>query len=271
MQTMRLTTAIGALLLSMIGCASYHVPGAAADMSVFGMDAKTRRSQTDYDLQRQLDRKPLAQFPTAIAVARVQSPGYKAYGCNSYGTGRYSIVTARDVESEAQFDRIARLPLVDGVAPVNRLLLPADLQSDRELRSAAAALHADILLVYTLDTSFSIGDMNSPIDVITLGFLPSKRAYVTTTASAVLLDTRNGYVYGVAEGAAQHDQMANTWTSDKAVDDSRRKTETQAMDNLIDELHRTWSGVQRTYATASAPPNGAAGLRYRTDAGRESE
>jgi hypothetical protein len=45
--------------------------------------------------------------------------------------------------------------MLRGLAPLNRLVLPQQLQSDRELRVGAAKLHADMLLIYTLDTTFA--------------------------------------------------------------------------------------------------------------------
>lgn len=227
------------------GCASYATPGRPADMALFGASENDREQLTDVSIRAKLTRKPLAQFPAAIAVVHVQGSGYRARNATTYGHGAYTVVTSRESKTEQHLQRLTQLPLVSAVAPVNRLLLPAHLQSDRELRSAAASLHADITLVYTLDTTFRIGDMDSPVDVITLGFLPSKRAYVTTTASAAFLDTRNGYVYGVAEATATHSQMANNWTSEQAVDQSRQQAESKAMEKLIDEIEKTWSNIIR--------------------------
>ena len=105
-----------------------------------------------------LGKRPLANFPTGIAAVRVQAPGYQSETAESWGAGRYSIVTTRDIEKDDVIGRIAAWPLVSGVAPINRLLLPVQLNSDMELRQAAAQLHADMLLVYTLDTTFRVQD-----------------------------------------------------------------------------------------------------------------
>jgi len=261
------------------GCSSRYVtPGAAADMSVFGV-ANTREQLTDYSIRQRLNLPPLATFPTALAVARVQGSGYRSYSGNSYGAGRYSVVTTRETELDEHIGRLTRLPMVTGVAPINRLLLSQDLQTDRELRNAVAQLHADLILIYTLDTSFHKSDVTSPLDVVTLGFLPSKSAKVNCTASAVLLDTRNGYVYGVAEGAADHQQAANAWTSEAACESARKRAEAEAVEQLVAEFERVWGGVVNTYAGGTpvsparpaAPPGGGhapgyvpAGTRYRS-------
>src|SRR5687768_1452141 len=80
------------------GCASYATPGGPADLGVMGVRpqlAADRAAQTDVTMQEKFDRKPLARFPTAVAVARVQAPGYRSRTASSYGRGAYSVVTTR--------------------------------------------------------------------------------------------------------------------------------------------------------------------------------
>jgi hypothetical protein len=240
------------LMMMTSGCASYATPGRGADMAMFGMTDEQREDLTDSTIRRQLERQPLASFPAAIAVVRVQDPQYRGNHDTTYGRGKFTVVTSRDVETEEQFERLSAMPMVRGIAPINRLILPSELQSDRDLRQAAATLHADITLIYTIDTTFRVGSQSSPIDVITFGFLPSKRAYVTTTASAVFMDTRNGYVYGLAEASDTANQLANTWTSSKAVEDVRSRTEAKAMAMLVDDLERAWGMVLRAQSGAAS-------------------
>lgn len=145
---------LGGLALASAGCAEYATPGRAADLQAVGVTQAIAAAGTEAGIQQQLGKRPLAALPTGIAVVRLQAPGYHSATAQGWGSGRYSIVTTRDVEPETAVQRLTKLPMVRGVAPVNRLLLPERLQSDVELRNAAAQLHADMLLVYTLDTSF---------------------------------------------------------------------------------------------------------------------
>ena len=72
-------------------------------------------------------------------------------------------------------------------------------------RLSAAQIQADVLLVYTLDTSFRIqGRGYGPLAAISLGVVPDRDAYITSTASALFIDVRTGFVYGVAEATAKH-------------------------------------------------------------------
>lgn len=235
------------------GCAShYATPGRGANLTEIAGFVPDERGRGDPSIVSALGTRPLAKFPTGVAVVRVQAPGYVSETAEGWGSGRYSIVTTRDIESPAEMERLTQLPMVSGIGPINRLLLPTQLESDLELREAAARMHADVLLVYTLDTTFVVEDRALPLSVVTLGLSPSQQAKVVCTASALLLDTRNGYLYGVAEATDKQDQLASAWTKNAAVDQARRRTETKAFAKLVGELERTWRGVVGTYAGAGA-------------------
>jgi len=237
-----------------IGCARYTVPGGAADFAAMGVTPEERRNFTDPTIQFELDKKPLAGFPTGIAVARIQGSGYRSYSYgHAYGRGKYSVLTTRDVETQAHFEQIAGLPQVRGVAMISRMLLPDQLNDDHELRQAAAKLQADMLFVYTLDTVFSVDNDLVPLSVITLGLSPNEKARVRCTASGVLMDTRNGYLYGVVESTSAGDQLANAWTSKAAVDQVRRRVEAEAFDDLVNEFVRLWPSVVEQYASNPSP------------------
>jgi hypothetical protein len=239
----------------MTGCASYRVPGMAADFHALGITPQEVEARTDSSIAARLDRQPLAGFPAQIAVVRVQGAGYRSHTTRGYGEGRFTVVTNRDVESDDAVDRMGALPMVAGVAPINRLVLPERLDSEESLRSAAANVQADMLLLYTFDTQFETDKKIAPLGLISLGLLPDRVARVTSTASAALVDTRNGYVYGVAEATGRDDQLTNAWNDREAVDSSRRKAESEAFDGLVGEFETLWNGVVQRYG----PPVPVAG------------
>jgi hypothetical protein len=122
------------LLLAAVlgGCSSYIAPGPKADLAALAPAS----------IQEGFAPKPTAPFPAAIAAVRLQASGYTNYyvqrNGGMYGIGRYSIVTTREVEDQAQFDRISQLPQVSGLVSINRMLPPERLDGERELREAAA-------------------------------------------------------------------------------------------------------------------------------------
>ena len=226
------------------GCASYTTPGGSVKLSELA----------DADINQLMSRQPAAQFPAYVLLVRVQAPKYQAQGVEGFGSGRYSVVTTRDVESEQDIKRMSEWPKVVQLEPLNRLLLSPPLNSIKDLRTAAAQVRADILLVYSLDTTFQIGPQKyPPLTAISLGFLPDHEASVTTTASAVFFDVRTEFVYGFAEASAREAEKASAWSSKEVVDRLRKKTERDAFQRLVGELEKTWNTVLERFTTVITP------------------
>lgn len=237
----RVLVAASALLLG--GCAtSYVVPGPRADLQAFGSSS----------IQESFAEKATAPFPATLAFARVQSPVYENYGfrqpASANPASRYSVITTREAEEDAQVDRLGRLPQVAGVTSINRMLLPPDLQSDKELREAAARLHADLLLVYTFDTAFFDIDQARPLTVVTLGLSPTRVTSVSTTVSALLMDTRTGTIYSSYEATKKADTRSTSWSTGEAADVTRRDNERAAFGQLLDQVEKTWPKLVAQYA-----------------------
>ena len=96
---------VGAIVLCVIGavfggCSRYVTPGAAASFRAMGITPEEVASGTDFAMREKMDRKPLAGFPCVIALARVQGPGYSSFSERAYGSGKYSVVTGRTVETD---------------------------------------------------------------------------------------------------------------------------------------------------------------------------
>ena len=224
------------------GCAqSYVVPGAKADLQAFA----------PVSVQEGFAAKPVASFPAAIALVRVQGPMYGNFHLGpapAQAGSRYSVVTTREVEDDAQFDRLGKLPQVDGVTGLNRMLLPEHPDSEQDLREAASRLHADLMLIYTFDTAFFNVDEARPLTAISLGFLPTRKIAVSTTASALLVDTRTGYVYSTYEATRRSDTRASVWASEDAADTARRDNERAAFAELVESMAGSWPRLLDRYA-----------------------
>lgn len=221
------------------GCVSYVTPG-----------GPVRLQDIDRaDIAEAAARKPSPNFPARLAIARVQAPEYRSYSFDGYGTGRFSVVTTQELLAEEQFDAFDRWPAVAGVAPVNRLLLPPNFESLDDLRLSGAKIQADVLLVYTLDTTFRVqGRSYAPLSVISLGLVLDRDAHITSTASALFTDVRTGFVYGVAEATAKATDLTSFWRSSATIDKKRLEAEREAFALLVPQLEKTWSGIATQYA-----------------------
>lgn len=227
------------------GCATYIPPGAKADLQAF----------TPPDIEAGFAARPTNPFPASIAVVRVQAPAYTNYyiqrNGGSYGSGRYSVILVKEENEDSQLERVTRLQQVAGLVSVNRLLLPERLDGDKEIRAAASRLQADLVFVYTFDTSFLDTDMAKPLSVITLGLSPTRKISAVTTCSALLMDTRTGYIYSAYETTERDQTLSTSWGSGDTADTTRRKLEQQAFAKLIDELTASWPKLLERY-----PPKG---------------
>jgi len=234
---MKILITFVAVAFILSGCATYIPPGAKADLQVFAPP----------DIQAGFAAKPTNPFPASIAVVRVQSPTYNNYylqqNGGNYGTGRYSVILTKEANEDAELESVSKLPQITGLVTLNRLMLPEKLENDHEIRMAASQLQADLIFLYTFDTSFFDTDVAKPLSVITLGLSPTRKISVITTCSALLMDTRTGYIYSAYEMTARADTFSTSWGTQDSADEVRRRNENDAFKKLVDEFINTWPKV----------------------------
>jgi hypothetical protein len=229
-----------AVLLVMLcaGCASYVTPGGPVNLN--DIDSP--------DIAAAAARKPSPNFPARLAIARVQESGYRSYSSDPYGHGRFSVLTSQELLGEDDVKSIESWPSLAAAIPINRLLLPDRFQSLEDLRLAGAKVQADVLLIYTIDTTFRVlGRQYAKLSPISLGLIPDRDAYVTATASAAFIDVRTGFVYGLAEGRSQISGLTNVWSSGATIDRKRLEAEREAFAKGLAAAATTWEGIARQY------------------------
>jgi len=234
---MRTALIVGSIAVLMLGCASYVPPGPKADLQVFAPP----------DIQAGFAVKPTNPFPASIAVVHVQAPTYTNYYLQqrggTYGSGRYSVILAKEAGEDSQLERVSKLRQIAGLVTVNRMLLPERLEDDKDIRAAASRLQADLLFLYTFDTSFFDTDAAKPLTIITLGLSPTRRITAVTTCSALLMDTRTGYLYSAYEVTQRAETFSTSWGSSDTADEARRNNEQEAFKKLIDDFTTSWPKV----------------------------
>ena len=225
---------LAACLLMLGACSTYTTPGAGVSLAAI----------SDVDIAEAMSRQPAITFPARLAVARVAAVGYRSGSNDSIGSGAYAIVTTRDIETDASFNRLGAMPRIAAIAPVSRLLVPANLGSTYYLRTAAAQLRADVILIYTIDTRFRTESAQlGPLQTIALGFLPSEKAVVNATCAFMIIDVRTGFVYGTGETTATEDQRSNIWGSSSAIETARLKAEQRAYEDSLAEVEKLWASI----------------------------
>lgn len=240
---MKPTLIIMAFMLAISSCSvKYITPGSDVKISQLA----------DEDIAKLLSNKPASEFPVNIAIARVQHPLYtnnnKWDNAFTTSTGNFSLVLTRNADEDEAFKKLNDMSGVKQASPFNRLLLPYNYKSIKDLRLAAAKMKAQMLLVYTFDTQFRIGTKNyGPHNIISLGYLKNKEVTVVTTASMALFDVQTEYLYGLAEATADERKKSNAWKKKEDVDDLRQQTEHRAFIKLIEEIESLWPGVVKEY------------------------
>ena len=233
--------AILSICIFISSCASSYVtPGGNVNLS----------NIQDTGIKEIYELKPTAKFPAHIVFTRIQQSGYSSYSNRGYGSGSFSVITNREIESDTDIERIRNLDNVNGIAPLSKVIIPSNITGLRDLRVAAAKLHADILMVYTFDTTFKVGPKKfQASDIISLGFLENKEVKVFSTASAAFYDAKTGYLYGLAEATETKSQMSDLWESSATVDKLRKEAEKAAFTSLVPEIERTWGAIVKQYAS----------------------
>lgn len=237
-----------AIIMAIItSCTNYVTPGSAVKISELA----------DEDISKLLSNKPASEFPVNIAVARIQHPQYTSYNYQrnqySQSQGNFSLILTRDAEEDQAFQKLSDLNGVKQASPFNRLLLPYNYKSIKDLRLAAAKMKAQMLMVYTFDTEFTIDTKNyGPQNAFSLGYLKNKDVKVTTTASVALFDVQTEYLYGLAEATSDEHKKSNAWKKGDEVDNLRIATEKKAFDKLMGEIEKLWDGVMQEYGNGNA-------------------
>lgn len=243
-----------ALLLAVLlasACQTYVPPGQAADLSGF-----VPSGASEEEIQAILERKPAAPFPATLALLRVQGADYRSasYQRPSGARGdRFSVIGVREIETEQDAARLAALPWVRGLAFGNSLLNSAHARDELDLRRMAAQLQADLTVIYTVNTSFRSEDEAPLLTAISLGLIPTRVDSITATATAVMIDTRSGYLYGTAEATERRDRRTGLAYDDGTIDQTRLAIERAAFAKLLGEFERMGALVAERHMPQSAP------------------
>lgn len=118
------------------------------------------------------------------------------------------------------------------------------MQSLNELRLAAAKLRADVLLIYTLDTSVQLaGQRYGAAEKLGSVDEPEPDDGVISAASAVLTEVRTGYSYGAVDANAKLSGLERTEWTPRNLDQKRLLAEQQAFTALLEKSAVLWKQV----------------------------
>ena len=71
---------------------------------------------------------------------------------------------------------------------------------------------------------------------------------MATTVSALLMDTRTGYIYSTYESTKKDITHATSWGSSEAANETRRDNEREAFKQWVAEVGKSWPKLLDRYA-----------------------
>ena len=195
----------------------------------------------DQDIRDIAAIEPDFRFPARIGLARIE--------------GR-SLTTIPTDESEywadlgdTLGDRYGELipvsPLVaamvtDGPAQTTRHIVD-------DIRKGAARQHLDYVLIYEVDNRHeqrSNALRVTDLTVLGLFVMPSRKVEIESTASAILIDVRNGYPYGTATSFADKDGTSTFAGRNSKQSKLADKARVLAVSKLTDEVEMVFEELR---------------------------
>lgn len=242
---MRFALILLPLLCAACSSAAYRTPGGPAPLADIG------RSEA----QLLVAQPPSPRFPVKLSLVRVQAPSYQSFSAAGLGNGRYTVLPGAELPGAQPLAAVAGWPKVAEAAPLDIALLPPRLDSLEDLRLAAAKTQADVLMVYTLDTTFAKGGQPyAPRAALKLDPKLAPDLLVQSQATALFIDVRTGYQYAQVQARVQRGDLGSALSSGPALDDKRREAEQAALAELLQRAQQAWNGIASRYEYAQAVP-----------------
>ena len=219
-------------------CSSYVTPPAPADFQTLNSPVA----------QSMVEPRPLVKFPAYVAITQIQG--------NSLGRGKwkypdknnpFALSITKHLQGDERMNRLRALPGVAESVVLNKLIAPPFFKSSEDLRTAAKRLRADLLLIYTFDTEVTQNDAMPILTLATLGLSPSKMIEAESTASAVLIDVKTGFIYGTAQGIAKEETISNGWYLKSSMESVEDEVEHEAFSSLLSKIENVWGRVYERY------------------------
>lgn len=197
-------------------------------------DSAAVNNSTDLDVREIATIEPNLKFPARIGLARIERgnlitlPMDEALHWQDMGAAL----------GEGYGDFVPVSPLITAmVNPGRHHTQPVKVVD--EIRRGAARQHLDYVLIYELmDVADDKRNALQLADLSVLGLfvLPSRDVKVEATATAMMIDVRNGYPYGTASAFADEKGISTVINKHDKKQNLKDKAREQAVDKLTNEV-----------------------------------
>ena len=231
------TLTLGGLFL--LSACSHTVQYTSGQDYLAGFTDTPSTNQTSIDLEvRDIAAiEPNINFPARIGIARIEQ-------------GRLITVPADEGENWSEMAKSLG-PNYGELIPVSPLIAsmvnPNTTSNEigqvvNHIRRGAARQHLDYILIYEVtDLNHNDGNALQIADLSVLGLfiLPSRNVEVKSTASAMLIDVRNGYPYGSASAFADEKSLSTVMSKrgkTRELSDKARIVSVQKLTDSVAEI-----------------------------------
>jgi hypothetical protein len=240
-----LTLTTAALVLSACGTHTQLTSGADY-LSRYDAPVTATAQAVDLEVREIAAVEPNLRFPARIGIARLLDGRLVSLPADE----AESWTTALDALGPGYGEVVPVSPLVSAMVNSSSTYKdPANVVNN--IRRAAARQHLDHVLIYEVTdrerfekNGLSLAD----VSILGLFVLPSRDVDVRATASAMLVDVRNGYPYGTASTFATKSGISSSYHAG----DKKRKLSDRARRLAVTELTHDVGEMFRELRLASA-------------------
>lgn len=228
-----------ALILTACVGTSQHTSGASYlekyEHPAYAAQTETGLSTIDQDVREIAAIEPRLVFPARIGLVRIENGVLTSVPGNE-GAAWQGLAE----ELGDDYGTLVPVsPLIAAmVARPSMSSNPAKRVVD-EIRRGSARQHLDYVLIYEVtEMSGQTSNALRAADLLILGLyvLPSRNVKMTATASAMLIDVRNGYPYGSASTFAEESALTTFAGSGTARTRLSERSRVQAVENLTEDV-----------------------------------
>lgn len=216
-------------------------------LSRYNFSTTTLQTNTDLDVREIAAIEPDLQFPARIGLARIE---------------RGRLITLPVDEGEDWADMAQNLgagygqfvpvsPMIASMVNPNHTA-PSTKQLVDHIRRGSARQHLDYVLIYEV-TDMTDAHSNAlrvaDLSVLGLFMLPTRNIDVSSTASAMLIDVRNGYPYGTASAFADKKSLSTAIgkrSQKKKLSDKARQLAVEKLSHDVFEMMKILKEAEAT-------------------------
>ncbi|MEQ9317152.1 MAG: hypothetical protein RLN72_14965 [Henriciella sp.] len=246
------------VLLALAACGSHIQTSSGADyLARYDAPSKSAQksgtdglSNLDAEIRDIANIEPNLQFPARIGLARIEYG--RLVGLPGDDGQVFSELVADLGPEFGSFVPVSPLiaAMVDDTpAPQKRGVYQQQNGTQEviaDIRRGAARQHLDYVLIYEVGSARAEkanGLALSDLTIIGMFVLPSRDIEIEATASAILVDVRNGYPYATLTGFAEKDGMARPVSAVSKTRSLSEEAELRAVEHLAEEAEAALRGL----------------------------